>query len=87
MNKARVSDTFARPIRTAPQGGLAWVLTEFADAFFYNFDDRQYGILVVLLTILVSFIQTTVENGIGKAFLRSIPPAIVPVVDDNHGQL
>lgn len=80
-----VSETVARPLRTAPQGGIAWAVTEGIDAFFYDFSDRQYGILVVLLTMLVSFIQTTVENGIGKAFLRRVPPTQAPIVDTEDG--
>lgn len=77
----KVSETTARTIRTAPQGGLAWALTEGVDAFIYNFDDRQYGIAVVLLTMLVVFIQNAIENGIGKAFLRDMPPTDVPIID------
>lgn len=81
--KARktVSEVLARPLRTAPQGGGAWAVTEFIDAFIHNMDDRQYGILVVLLTIFFSYAQTAIENYKGKAFLRQVPPLKVPVVD------
>lgn len=84
MSKTRISEAVARPLRTAPQGGAAWAFTEGIDAFIYDMNDRQYGISIVLLTMLFSFIQTAIENGIGKAFLRSVPPYSTPVVDDDH---
>lgn len=85
--KLTVSDRVARPLRTAPQGGLAWAITEGIDAFLWDMDDRQYGVLVVLLTMTVSFIQSTVENGLGKAFLRKVetPPVETPVIDNEGG--
>lgn len=81
MARTTVSETVARPLRTAPQGGLAWAITEGIDAFIVDMNDRQYGILVVLLTIVVSFIQAVVENGIGKALLRTLPDHPQPVTD------
>lgn len=79
----RVSEAVARPLRTAPQGGLAWAITEGVDAFFWNMDERQYGVAIVLLTIIISFIQTTIEDGLGKAILRDVPDAS-PVVGDEE---
>lgn len=79
--KPTVSEVLARPLRTAPQGGAAWAVTEGVDAFIWNMDDRQYGILVVLLTMLFSFVQAAIENGIGKAFLRTLPDHPQPITD------
>lgn len=76
-----VSEATARAGRTAPQGGLAWALTEGVDAFFYDMTDRQYGVLIVLLTIVFAFVQAAIENGIGKALLRNVPPFDAPVAD------
>lgn len=81
MARKTVSETIARPLRTAPQGGLAWAVTEGIDAFIVDMNDRQYGILIVLLTMLFSFLQTAVENGIGKALLRTLPDHPQPVTD------
>lgn len=84
MSKTRISEAVARPLRTAPQGGAAWALTEGIDAFLWDMNDRQYGILVVLLTMVFSFIQVAIEDGISKAFLRNVTDT-VPVVDDPTG--
>ncbi len=78
-----VSDVVARPVRTAAQGGLAWVVTENVDAFLYDMSDRQYGALLGLLIILFGWAQVLVENNLGKAFLRVIPEPDAPVVDNN----
>ena len=80
-----VSEAVARPVRTATQGGLAWALVETTDAFIWNMDDRQYGVAIVLLGILFSFIQTAIEDGIGKAFLRDLPPQPQPILEDEAG--
>lgn len=81
----RVSEAVARPVRTATQGGLSWAVVEGIDAFFWNMDERQYGVAIVLLGILFSFIQTAIEDGLGKAFLRDLPDTGVPVVEDEGG--
>lgn len=83
-SKVTVSESVARAGRTAPQGGLAWAISEGIDAFFYDMSDRQYGVLIVLLTMLFAFIQSAIENGIGRAFLRNVPPTKSPVVDDDE---
>jgi hypothetical protein len=79
----KVSEALARPVRTGAQGGAGWAVTEFIDAFFWNMDERQYGILIVVLTTLIGYVQVLVENYFGKALLRNIPAADVKVVDDN----
>lgn len=70
----KVNSAVARTVRTGIQGGPAWALVEGIDAFFYDFNDRQFGIAVVLLTMLLAFVQNSIENGIGKALLRTPQP-------------
>lgn len=81
MATTKVSEALARPVRTGVQGSAGWVGTEFIDAFIYNMNDRQYGIMVVVLTIAFGWIQVLAENYFGKALLRKVPAPQVPVVD------
>ena len=60
-----------RPVRTGTQGVVSLAFVEFIDAFFFNFDDRQYGALVVFLTIVLGWLQVAIENKTGKTFLRT----------------
>ena len=83
-NSAKVNSAVARATRTGIQGTPAWALTEGIDAFLVDLSDRQYGIAVVLLTILISFIQNTIENGFGKAILRVPTNEGTPVVGEDH---
>lgn len=76
-----VSEALARPLRTSGHLLVANVVTEFIDAVVYNMNDRQYLAVAALLTIFFSFLQAAIENYTGKAVLRTIPPADVPVVD------
>ena len=85
MSDTTVTDKVARPVRTGAQGSVGWVLTEFIDAFFWDMNDRQYGIAVILLTVVISWIQVLVENKSGKSFLRRIPECTTPVVDNDGG--
>ncbi len=81
MSNTTVSTTVANPIRTGVQGGVAWGVTEFLDAFeIVNMDERQYGVTLVLLTIVFSWLQNLVENYFGVGFLRKMPQADAPVV-------
>lgn len=82
MPNSTVSTSVANPIRTGLQGGGAWVVTELLDSFeVLPMDERQYGAMLVALSILFSFLQNVTENYFGKAFLREVPEADVPVVD------
>lgn len=83
MPNKTVSWAVAGPTRTLIQAGPSYAIVEGIDAFLYNMNDRQYAALVVLLTMLLGFVQASVENGIGKAILRRVPPTEVPVVDDD----
>jgi hypothetical protein len=66
-----VSNQTARAARTGIQAGPAWVLTEFIDAFLYDLSDRQFGALVALLLIVLSYVQVILENHAGWALFRS----------------
>lgn len=74
-----VKDAIARPIRSAGQGGVGWVLTEAIDAFVWNMDDRQYGVSVIILGAVASFVQNTWEDHTGKGLLRKVPAPDAPV--------
>lgn len=77
----KVSEAVARPVRGAVQGGAGWVVTEFIDAFFWDMNDRQYGILVVAAGAVLSYIQNKLEERAGVALLRDLPPKPQPVVE------
>lgn len=83
MSETRVSEAVARPVRGVGQGGAGWAVIEVVEAFhIYEFDERQSIISIIILTALVSFLQNTIENRLGKGLLRNVPPTTVPVVDD-----
>lgn len=75
------SQAVARPVRTATQFVPAAVVVEFIDAFLADLDGRQYAALLALLTVIVGFIQVTIEDRTGKAFLRKVPGPAVDVVE------
>lgn len=77
----KVSEAVARPVRTAVQAAPAWVITEFVDAWLFDMDERQFGVLVLLLTMLFAWIQAAIENAKGVGFLRSVPPTKVAITD------
>lgn len=70
----------ARGARTALQGGAGYVVAELIDTFL-ALSDSQLALLAVILTALFSWVQTTVEDYIGKALLREVPEADQPVAD------
>ena len=62
------------PTRTAMQGGLAFGITELLDSFaIVPMDERQYGAVLLMLTIALSFSQKVVEDRLGKSFPRLDP--------------
>lgn len=73
---ATVSEAVARPVRTAIQSGPGWAIIEIIEAYeFYDFTDRQYGITLLILTVVAGYIQNALENRRGKGFfLRTVPP-------------
>lgn len=67
-----MNDTLKRPTRTAVQGGVSYAVVDFVDAFnIITMDDRQFGVSVILLTIVLSWLQVLVENYFMKGFLRT----------------
>lgn len=66
----RISEPKARTVRTAIQASPALAIVEGIDAWYYDMNDRQYGVSVILLTMLFSFLQTTYEDYKGRALLR-----------------
>lgn len=77
-----VNEPVARGTRTIIQATPAYLIALLIDSF-WNMDDNQFGIVVLLLTAAVSFIQTAVENYTGKGLLRHVPPTASPVVDND----
>lgn len=57
-------------VRTAGQGGVAWAIMEFVEAFnIYEFDERQWAIVLIIGTTIVSWIQNFLEERAGRRLL------------------
>lgn len=65
-----MKESINRASRTAIQGTLAGALVEFVDATIIDLSDRQYGATIVLLTMVISYVQTFVEDKKGAGLLR-----------------
>lgn len=76
----RVGEPLARATRTAVQATPAWIITEMLDAFLVDMTERQYGVLVLFLTMVISWAQALIENRLGTGLLRAVPPKDSPVV-------
>lgn len=78
---SRISEAVARPARGIGQGGVGYVVVELLEAFnVYDFTERQWGISVIALGALFSFLQNTAENrGWITPLLRTVPPKEVEV--------
>ena len=71
----KVSEAVARPVRTAAQATPSWVIVEVVDAFIYDLSERQFGALLLLLTLLFGWAQNLLENKRESGyFLRDVPP-------------
>lgn len=81
-----VSQSVARPVRTATQIGAAAIVVEFVSAFLFDLSDRQYAAAVALLTLVFGWAQVVIENHIGKGFLRQPEPPANPVDVVEDGQ-
>lgn len=66
-----VTAKVARPVRTAGQATVSWIVVEGIDAFLVDLDERQYGVAVAGLTVLFGWIQIVVENKFGAGILRT----------------
>lgn len=82
MSTRTVADSLARPIRTGMQATPALIITEGIDAFVWDMADRQYGVMVGLLTIAIGAAQNLYEDWKGKAFLREMPAPPTPITDE-----
>lgn len=78
---SKFSQKVARPARTAGQGSVAYAIVETLDAFGADFTTRQYGALVLLLTITLGFLQVLIEDHLGIALMRKMPPTAVKAVE------
>ena len=65
-----VTRAIAGPVRTATQLVPAFVITEFIDAFAYDFDEKQYAAMAALLLLGTSFVQNIIEQVRGRGFLK-----------------
>jgi len=79
--RKKVSESVARPARTVIQATPAFLITELIDSF-HDLTDYQFGLVVLILTAGISWVQTTVENELGKGLLRQVPPTEAPLVDE-----
>lgn len=79
--RPRVNDALARTARTGLQGTPAWLAVALLDTF-VDLSDKQFGLLVLILTGLIGWAQATVENAVGAGILRQVPPTTAPVVDE-----
>lgn len=75
-----VSEKVARPARTIMQASPALAITEVIDAFAYDMNDRQYGALVMALTITFSWLNVVIEDYRGRALLREANETAVPTL-------
>ena len=81
---SRITESVARPVRGLGQGGVGYLIIDCLDEFTtWEPTTRQYGLAVLLVGSIVSFIQNTGENrGWFKAILRTVPPTEAEVVDE-----
>lgn len=83
MATTKVSEALARPIRGVGQTGAGLLVTELIDSTIWDMNDKQFGLVVLILGGLISFAQNAIENYLGKAVLRDVPPKEVPVIDND----
>lgn len=71
--RTRVNDTVARTARGGAQGGVAYSIDVLISSF-AHLTNEQFGAILVLLTVVVSAVQNVIENRLGVALLREVPP-------------
>lgn len=80
MSNTTVSESVARPVRTAAQMAPSFALVLLIDETVYDFSDAAFGALVVLVGVVFGFIQNALEDRQGQGwFLRKVPEPDVPV--------
>lgn len=63
----KVGEVAAPVVRTAGQGGAAWIVMELTEAYnIYDFDDRQWAITLLAATTFLSWLQNYVEKWRGR---------------------
>lgn len=72
MTEAPYGRSVAGPVRTAVQFVPAYVITEFIDAFFYDFNEKQYAALAGVLLVGFSWAQNFVESRKGISFMSQV---------------
>jgi hypothetical protein len=80
--RKKVNEAVARPARTAVQATPAFLITSFIDSTIWDMNDETFGLVVLILTTVFSFVQTAIENSRGKGLMRNVPPKEAPVIDD-----
>lgn len=56
--------------RTAGQSGAAWTIMEAVEAYnIYNFSDRQWAITLTIGTVVLSWLQNTLEARSGRRLI------------------
>ena len=82
--KARVSETVARPTRTSVMYAIAVALVAFYNDKIDHLDKAGKAIALGIALALVNAAWVAVENQLGKAVLRDVPPRSAAVVDDDQ---
>ena len=63
----KIGPVAAPVVRTAGQGGAAWMVLELIEAYnLYDFDDRQWSITLLVGTTFLSWVQNTIETRRGR---------------------
>lgn len=63
----KVGPVAAPVVRTAGQGGAAWMVMEAIEAYdLYQFDERQWSITLLIATTFLSWLQNTIEQRRGR---------------------
>lgn len=80
MSKNTVSESVARPVRTAGQMAPSFALVLLIDELIVNLSDAAFAALVVLVGVFFGFVQNALEDHQGKGwYLRKVPEPDVPV--------
>lgn len=68
----KVGQVAAPVVRTAGQGGAAWIVMEMIEAYnVYDFTDRQWAITLLAGTTFVSWVQNVIEKRQGRKLVSA----------------
>lgn len=63
----KVGPVAAPVVRTAGQGGLAFIAMELVESYgLYEFDERQWSITLLAATTFLAWLQNTIETRRGR---------------------